>query len=279
LNSRRQSREPDAGDVGLDAPNGGLSVQVMVVGFDLIYTEQASTQIHSMTENQLPLETERQKMKNNAELQQDVQDAIKWQPLLNAAEIGVTAKDGVVSLTGVVDSYAKKTEAEDAAKNVAGVTALVEKIEVKYPSSYSKTNAEIANEVLSALKGCWDVPKDKVKVKVEAGWVTLSGELNWNYQKEAAKDAIVNLMGVTGATNNISIKSESMEAVEQAAIENALKRDWAFCDNDIRVQVSGHRATLTGTVASIYQKDEAGSIAWNAPGVWNVDNELTVAWD
>jgi osmotically-inducible protein OsmY len=129
-------------------------------------------------------------MKSNAELQQDVQDAIKWQPLLNAAEIGVTAKDGVVSLTGVVDSYSKKTEAEDAAKNVAGVTALVEKIEVKYPSSYSKTNAEIANEVLSALKACWDVPKDKVKVKVEAGWVTLTGELNWNYQKEAAKDAI-----------------------------------------------------------------------------------------
>ena len=94
-------------------------------------------------------------MKNNAELQQDVQDAIKWQPLLNAAEIGVTAKDGVVSLTGVVDSYAKKTQAEDAAANVAGVTALVEKLEVRYPSSYSKTNAEVATEVLSALKARW----------------------------------------------------------------------------------------------------------------------------
>ena len=232
-----------------------------------------------MTANDLPSETERQEMKSNAELQQDVQDAIKWQPLLNAAEIGVTAKDGVVSLTGVVDSYSKKTEAEDAAKNVAGVTALVEKIEVKYPSSYSKTNAEIANEVLTALKACWDVPKDKVKVKVEAGWVTLTGELNWYYQKEAAKDAIGSLMGVTGVTNNITIKSESMESVEKAAIENALKRDWAFYDNNIRVQVSGHRATLTGTVGSLYQKEEAGGIAWNAPGVWNVDNELTVAWD
>ena len=167
------------------------------------------------TANKLPSETERQKMKSNAELQQDVQDAIKYQPLLNAAEIGVTAKDGVVSLTGVVDSYAKKTEAEDAAKNVAGVTALVEKIEVKYPSSYSKTNAEIANEVLTALKACWAVPSDKVKVKVEAGWVTLTGELGWNYQKEAAKDAIGNLMGVTGVTNNITIKSESMESVKK----------------------------------------------------------------
>ena len=218
-------------------------------------------------------------MKSNTELQQDVQDAIKWQPLLNAAEIGVTAKDGVVSLTGVVDSYAKKTEAEDAAKNVAGVTALVEKIEVKYPSSFSKTNAEIANEVLSALKASWEVPNEKIKVKVEAGWVTLTGEVGWNCQKDAARDAIVNLMGVTGVTNSITIKSESMESVEKAAIENALKRDWAFYDNNIRVQVSGHRATLTGTVASMYQKDEAGSIAWNAPGVWSVNNELTVAWN
>jgi osmotically-inducible protein OsmY len=218
-------------------------------------------------------------MKSNAELQKDVQDAIQWQPLLNAAEIGVTAKDGVVSLTGVVDSYAKKTQAEDAAKNVGGVTALVEKIEVRYPSSYSKTNAEIATEVVTALKARWDVPNDKVKVKVEAGWVTLTGDLGWNIQREAAEDAVGSLMGVKGVTNSITIKSESMESVEKAAIENALKRNWAFYENDIRVQVSGHTATLTGTVDSMYQKEQAGSIAWNAPGVWSVDNELVVDWD
>jgi osmotically-inducible protein OsmY len=218
-------------------------------------------------------------MKSNTELQQDVQDAIKWQPLLNAAEIGVTAKDGVVSLTGVVDSYAKKTEAEDAAKNVAGVTALVEKIEVRYPSSYSKTNAEIAAEVLTALKARRDVPLDKIKVKVEAGWITLTGELIWNYQKEAAKDTIKYLTGVTGVTNKITIRSESMESVEKAGIEKALKRNWAFYDKNVQVAVSGHIATLTGTVDSLYQKNEAGSIAWNAPGVWAVDNELLVNWD
>ena len=218
-------------------------------------------------------------MKSNAELQQDVQDAIKWQPLLNAAEIGVTAKDGVVSLTGVVDNYAKKTEAEDAAKNVAGVTALVEKIEVRYPSSYSKTNAEIAAEVLTALKARWDVPSDKVKVKVEAGWITLTGEVGWNFQREAAKDAIKSMMGVIGVTNNIKIKSESMESVEKAGIESALKRNWAFYDDNIRVQVSGHRATLTGTVDSLYEKNEAARITWNAPGVWAVDNELVVDWN
>jgi osmotically-inducible protein OsmY len=232
-----------------------------------------------MKANELPSKTKDIKMKTNAELQKDVQDAIKWQPLLNAAEIGVTAKDGVVSLTGVVDNYAKKTEAEDAAKNVAGVTALVEKIEVRYPSSYTKTNAEIATEVLTALKARWDVPSDRVKVKVEDGWITLTGEVGWNFQREAAKDAIKSLMGVKGVTNNIMIKSESMESVEKAGIESALKRNWAFYDDNIRVQVSGHRATLTGTVDSLYEKNEAARIAWNAPGVWSVDNELVVDWN
>ena len=218
-------------------------------------------------------------MKSNAELQQDVQDAIKWQPLLNAAEIGVTAKSGVVSLTGVVDNYAKKTEAEDAAKNVAGVTAVVEKIEVRFPNSWSKTNAEIATEVLNALKARWDVPNDKIKVNVENGWITLTGELNWNYQKEAAKDSIKNLMGVTGVTNKITIKSETQNAIEESAIESALKRNWSVNNQDIRVKASGHNATLTGTVNSWYQKEEAGRIAWGATGVWTVDIQLVVDWD
>jgi osmotically-inducible protein OsmY len=253
--------------------------QVIVWGEHPIATIGLGGEDDLMTENELPSKSKGIKMKSNAELQKDVQDAIKWQPLLNAAEIGVTAKDGVVSLTGVVDSYAKKTEAEDAAKNVAGVTALVEKIEVRYPSSYTKTNGEIATEVVNALQARWDVPNDKVKVKVESGWITLTGDLGWNFQREAAEDAIEGLMGVTGVTNNIMIKSVSQEAAEKAAIENALKRNWAFYENDIRVQVSDHRATLTGTVDSMYQKEQAGSIAWNAPGVWSVDNELVVDWD
>ena len=218
-------------------------------------------------------------MKNNEQLQKDVQDAIKWQPLLNAAEIGVTVKDGIVSLTGVVDSYSKKSEAECAAKNTAGVTAVIEKIEVKVPNSWSKNNTEVANEVLKALKNRWDLPQDKVKVKVEAGWITLTGELNWNYQKEAARDAIKDLMGVTGVTNNITIKSESNDPIEKADIEAALLRNWSFYNNDIHVKVNDHKATLTGSVGSIYQKEEAGRIAWNAQGVYQVDNELVVEYD
>ena len=211
-------------------------------------------------------------MKNNSELQADVQNAIKWEPLLNAAEIGVTAKDGVVSLTGVVDSYAKKLEAESAAKKVIGVKALVEGIEVKFPSDWSK----IANEVLAALKSDWVVPNDKVTVKVEGGWVTLDGELAWNYQKEAAKNAVKYLIGVKGITNNIKIKSESHDAIEQKDVEDAIARSWAIDDNDITVKVSGTTVTLTGIVTSWYQKEEAGRIAWNTPGIWHVKNELEV---
>ncbi|MEO8763033.1 MAG: BON domain-containing protein [Ginsengibacter sp.] len=219
-------------------------------------------------------------MKNNSELQKDVQDAIKWEPLLNAAEIGVTVKDGVVTLTGVVDSYTKKAEAEDAAKNVAGVKAVVEKIEVKFSNSWAKKDDnEIAGEVLNAFKWNWQIPNDKVKVKVEDGWVTLEGELQWNYQKDAAKGAVKNLLGVLGVSNNIKIKSETHEAIEKMDIESALRRNWSINDDDIDVEVSGTTVTLSGTVTSWYQKNEAEKIAWNAPGVWSVNNELIVEYD
>ena len=218
-------------------------------------------------------------MKNNSELQSDVQNAIKWEPLLNAAEIGVTAKDGVVSLTGVVDSYAKKLEAENAAKKVIGVTALVEKIEVKFPGSFTKTNLEIANEVVAALKMNWSVPKDKVTVLVEDGWVTLEGELPWNYQREAAKTAVNFLAGVKGVSNNIKIKAETQDVIEKKDVEDAIGRSWSVDDTDINVSVSGTTVTLSGTVDSWYQKEEAGRIAWKTPGIWHVNNELAVDYE
>jgi osmotically-inducible protein OsmY len=216
-------------------------------------------------------------MKDNAELQKDVQDAIRWEPLLNAAEIGVTVKDGIVTLTGIVDSYFKKSEAETAAKNVAEVKAVVEKIEIKFSNNWNKKDDnDIAKEVVNAFKWNWQVPSDKVKVRVENGWITLEGELQWNYQKDAARDAVKNLLGVTGVSNNITIKSETQDQIEKRDIESALRRNWALNDKDIMVKVSGHKVTLTGTVHSWYQKDEAAKIAWNAPGVWSLDNELVV---
>ena len=218
-------------------------------------------------------------MKTNEDLQKDVQEAIKFQPLLHAAEIGVTAKDGIVTLTGTVDGYFKKTEAENAAKNVAGVKAVVENITINYGSDFSKNDTEIAEEVLKALNDSWSVPKDKVKVKVENGWVTLDGELARGYQRDSAKSAVTYLMGVKGVTNNIKIRSEIHDAIEKKVVENALERHWSINAEDITVKVVGTKVTLTGSVTSVYQKDEAGHIAWNTPGVASVDNELEVEYD
>ena len=215
-------------------------------------------------------------IKSNENLQKDVQDAIKWEPLLSAAEIGVIVKDGVVTLTGSVDSYSKKLEAETAAKSVAGVKAVVEKIEIKFIQGGKKDDNEIATEILNALKWNWEVPNDSVKVKVENGWVSLSGQLPWNYQKDAAQKAVNKLDGVKGVSNDIRIRSESSDAIEKKLIESALDRNWSIDNGDIDVVVSGTKVTLNGTVDSWYQKQEAGRIAWNAPGVWNVDNELVV---
>jgi osmotically-inducible protein OsmY len=218
-------------------------------------------------------------MKNNEELQNDVQNAIKWEPLLNAAEIGVTVKDGIVSLTGVVDCYAKKLEAENAAKSIAGVKAVVEKIEIKFNNASNKSDEDIANEALRALKGRWDIPSDKIQVKVEDGWITLNGELPWNYQKEAAKQAVHYLNGVKGISNSITVKSETNEEIEILNVENALARNWPVNSQNIKVSASGTKVILNGIVTSWYLKDEAGRIAWNTPGVWAVDNELAVDYD
>lgn len=218
-------------------------------------------------------------MKTNEELQKDVQEAIKWEPLLHAAEIGVTAKDGVVTLSGIVDGYYKKKEAETAAKNVAGVKAVVEEIEIRYPSTFSKTDNEIADEVLKALKDSWSVPDDALKIKVEDGWVTLEGELTWNFQKQDAKTAISHLPGVKGVSNEIKIKSEVKDIIEKKDIEKALARSSSLDIKDITVKVNGSNVTLTGLVDSVYQRDQAEKIVWKTPGIGSVNNELVVEYD
>ncbi len=218
-------------------------------------------------------------MKTNEELQKDVQDAIKWEPLLHAAEIGVSVKDGIVTLSGIVDNFFKKREADNAAKNVAGVKAVVENIEVKYANGYTKSNNDIATEVLKALNDEWSVPNDKVTVEVNNGWVTLNGDVHWDYQRQAAKNAINYLSGIKGVTNNIKIKSEIDNAIEKKDVEKALARHWSIDSEHIKVKAEGNNITLTGSVTSIYQKEAAARIAWKTPGVRTVQNKLEVEYD
>jgi osmotically-inducible protein OsmY len=215
-------------------------------------------------------------MKSNEQLQQDVMEALKWEPQLNATEIGVIVHDGIVSLTGTVDNYNKKIAAESAVKEVSGVKAVVEKIEVRYPSALTKTDDQIAADVLKSLQNYWNVPDERIKVKVEHGWVTLTGDVTWNYQKDAARRAIENIPGVKGVSNNILIRSQYVNALEKSVIEKALRRHWSINADDIHVAVNENRVTLTGKVNSLFQKEEAEKIAWKTPGVVFVDNNLVI---
>ncbi|MFY8004938.1 MAG: BON domain-containing protein [Chitinophagaceae bacterium] len=216
-------------------------------------------------------------MQTNEELQKNVQDAIKWQPQLNAAEIGVIVCDGVVTLTGTVDSYLKKIEAENATKNVAGVRAIVEKIEVIYRKMLNKkSDSDIAYDILNIYQLNSQIPENTIKIKVEKGWVNLGGELNWSYQKEEAKNAIKNLDGIIGVTNNILIKPKALNLLEKEVIENLLKLSWTLNAEDINVSVDGTSVTLDGKVAALYQKEEAERIALGTPGIWSVQNNLHI---
>lgn len=215
-------------------------------------------------------------MKSNEELQKNVVDAINWEPLLHAAEIGVMVSDGEVTLTGSVNTYAKKAEAEHAAKNVAGVKTVFEDIKVICCEKDKRTDAEIMTAIVNAFIWHYDIPADKVSVIVENGWVYLGGELEWNYQKEAATNAVSNLIGITGITNDINIITISKDKIEQKDIETAIERNGTINNKDVGIYVFDNVVTLKGHVDSWYQKKEAGRIAWNAPGVKQVQNDLFV---
>jgi osmotically-inducible protein OsmY len=214
-------------------------------------------------------------MKSNETLQKEIQDALKWEPQLNAAEIGVIVKDGIVTLTGTVDNYSKKIEAENATKKVGGVKVVVEHIEVDY-GHIGRNDNEIALAVLEALKWDKSIDEEKIKVKVQDGWIYLEGAVNWDYQRQFAKNAVEEIIGVKGVVNNIKINSEINDFIEKKAIEKALERNSSLNKENINVEVDGNKVTLSGVVDAYYQKDEAERIAWNAPGVWSVNNELAV---
>lgn len=215
-------------------------------------------------------------MSGDKALKQKVLDELKWDPSINAAHVGITANDGIVTLTGRVESFAEKHAAEKAAGRVVGVKAVAEEIEVKLPFSSKRGDDEIAASALERLS--WDtfVPPDVIKVKVEKGWITLSGEVDWAFEKNAAGAALSNLYGVIGVSNDITITSKANASDISTDIKLALDRSWFSAPNHIKVTVDGGDVNLTGTVHSWEDKRKAAFTAWAAPGATYVQNDLSV---
>lgn len=215
-------------------------------------------------------------MKTDYQIQQDVQDQLKWEPLLNAAQIGVAVKDGIVTLSGNVDSYFKKIHAENAAKKVIGVKAIAEDIQVGVSPLYKKSDSEIAQAVLNALKWHSSVPDDKIKVKVEDGIVTLEGEVEWDFQRRIAKEAIIGLPSVRMINNNITLKPVVTPENVKQRISSAFHRTASLDAGRINVEVLGSKVKLTGVVKSVSEKEDAVSAAWSAPGITEVQHMLNI---
>jgi osmotically-inducible protein OsmY len=214
--------------------------------------------------------------KTDEEIQRDVLAELKWDSRLQPNEIGVIVKDGVVTLTGWVDSYLKKWNAEEAAHRVAGVKAVANDVEVRLPSSSERTDSDIAAAAVHALE--WDalVPSDKVQVTVSKGWVTLRGEVDWQYQKEDAERVVRRLTGVKGVTNLITVKPHTAPSDLKKRIEEALVRTAKLDADRIIVEVQGSKAILKGTVRSWAEREEAERVAWSAPGILAVENRITI---
>ncbi|MGO4822197.1 MULTISPECIES: BON domain-containing protein [unclassified Flavobacterium] len=217
-------------------------------------------------------------MKTDVEVRDDVLAELAWQPNIDETQIGVIVEDGVVTLNGVVNDYSKKLAAEKAAKSVVGVRAVALDIDVKYGEEYKKTDKEIAKAVVSAFEWKASVPENDITVKVENGWVYLSGEVQWSYQKESAKNAVENLVGVKGVVNSISLKNRIQPSEVKSRIQNAFHRMATLDANNIILETHDHTVTLRGKVHSIKEKEDAETAAYNAPGVYDVKNDLTVEY-
>jgi osmotically-inducible protein OsmY len=215
-------------------------------------------------------------MKSDIQIKKDVTDQLKWDEILIDCEIRVAVKNGIVTLSGEVDSYAKKIAAENATKKIAGVKAIAEEIEIGVSSLHNKTDSEIAEDIVTALKWNSSVREEIIKIKIENGNVRLEGEVEWEFERASAQTAIENLVGVRSITNLVTIKQMVSSAGIGEKISAAFHRSATIDAGKITVDVTGCRVTLRGKVRSLAEKEDAEKAAWAAPGVLSVDSTLEI---
>lgn len=215
-------------------------------------------------------------MKTDEQLQLDVMDELKWDPVLTASEIGVSVKNGIVTLSGYVSSYSKKVAAENAAKRVKGVKAVAEEIEVRLGADGKRNDTQIAEAAISALKWNTNVPDDRLKLKVENGWVTIEGQVDWQFQKDAAQNAVRDLLGVKGVSNFISLRPQLNVNIVEKNIKRALHRSAEVEADNIDVQTIGSKVILKGKARSWAERQEVARAVWSAPGVTELEDDLFI---
>ena len=216
-------------------------------------------------------------MRSDSDIKRDVELELRWDPEITSDDIGVAVKDGVVTLTGFVRSYTEKYEAERDAKRVSGVVGLANDIEVRLPSSDERPDPEIAREAVSAIKSQLPFTHEHITAAVRDGWVTLEGEVEWNYQRNLAENAVRRLKGVKGVSNLIHVKPRVAPSDVKRKIEEALKRHAELDADEITVEANGGDVILRGKVRSWAERQDAERAAWQAPGVTKVDNRITVS--
>jgi len=215
-------------------------------------------------------------MRSDSQIKQDVEEELSWEPVLHPEAIRVAVKDGKVTLTGYVDSYAERLAAEHATRRLWDVRGVIDEIQVRLHPSYERADAEIVRAAENALAWNIQVPKDRIKVTAERGWVTLKGQVDWHFQRLAAEYSVQHMLGVRGVSNEITIRPSVTSGEVKAKIEAAHRRNAILDAKQIVVTTSGHKVTLTGTVRSWREWQEAEEGAWAAPGVSEVENRLMV---